>query len=105
MKRARSLLGDPEMGGLLKKEKIVGPSASFSYPGKSCDSLSCKDKLPPNIPAHPEQPKRHDKLKSFVSPLRPTSNKFELSNSSKNLSCSNNLAQQFDVAFQKNAYG
>ncbi|KAI4313037.1 hypothetical protein MLD38_037816 [Melastoma candidum] len=105
MKRARSLLGDPEMGGLLKKEKIVGPSASFSYPGKSCDSLSCEEKLPPNIPAHPEQPKRHDKLKSFVSPLRPTSNKFELSNSSKNLICSNNLAQQFDVAFQKNAYG
>ncbi|PKI51435.1 hypothetical protein CRG98_028146 [Punica granatum] len=92
LKRARSLLGDPELG-------------SFLNEGRLCNDPSKKENEPPISLQYQGTPNHKDATKSFISPLLRLSSDGERSlNSSKKIKEGSNLIAQFNAAASECPY-
>ncbi|XP_059463227.1 protein BREAST CANCER SUSCEPTIBILITY 2 homolog B isoform X2 [Corylus avellana] len=96
LKRARSLLGDPELGTFLNEEDADDSLFSFSE-ARFNDILSNEG----NDPCTPfyceEMANNKNSSKSFVTPLRSSSNQVQLSVKSEHIISGNNLIKEFDA--------
>ncbi|KAL5550739.1 hypothetical protein UlMin_000915 [Ulmus minor] len=98
LKRARSLLGDPELGTFLSEVEADDPTFAFSKEKSFNDCFLNKENEPH---ASLDKAKSKPVSKSFVSPLRPSSNPMQ-SVKLESMNSGTNLIQQFDEVSNDN---
>ncbi|KAF4401372.1 hypothetical protein G4B88_001566 [Cannabis sativa] len=102
LKRARSLLGDPELGNFLEIGDADETELSFSKNKMMVDSGLRKDNDPPTSVNHQGTGKNNSMPKSFISPLRSSSKLMPslVNSETKNLGA--NLIRRFDSVSHDN---
>lgn len=96
LQRAKSLLGDLDLGTLFDEGDVKNSSFSFFKQGSSGEKHSNKENYP--FPTHNQEiAKSKHVSKGFVSPLRPRSNLMQSSLMSQNATLGVNLIQRFDA--------
>ncbi|KAJ7961167.1 Protein BREAST CANCER SUSCEPTIBILITY 2 B like [Quillaja saponaria] len=105
LQRARSLLGDPELGGFFDEGDGVGSALSFPKEGRSNNASSDEgtDHHTPFSNQNTEKGKHM--LKIFTSPLRSAANQLQFSAKSVTISSGSNLIKKFDAVEHENDYG
>jgi breast cancer 2 susceptibility protein len=102
LKRARSLLGDPELGTFLNEEDADDSVFSFSKETRFNDILSNEGNDPCTPFSSEEMAYNKNTSKSFVTPLRSSSNQVQLSVKSEHIISGNNLIKEFDAVHYDN---
>ncbi|KAF3962282.1 hypothetical protein CMV_013187 [Castanea mollissima] len=105
LKRARSLLGDPELGTFLNEGDGNDSVFSFSKETRFNGALSNDGNDPCTPFSYKEMAESKNMLKVFVSPLRSSSNQVRSSVKSKHIVSGNNLIEEFDAVQHENASG
>lgn len=100
--RARSLLGDPELGIFLSNKDADDSDFAFPNGRMFDDSLLNKENEALLSLSHQGMAKSKHMFKSFVSPLRSSANQVQLSLKSETLNPGTNLLKQFDAAGREN---
>ncbi|KAA8517722.1 hypothetical protein F0562_015219 [Nyssa sinensis] len=103
LQRARSLLGDPELGIFLNGEDANDPVLSIFRDRRCNDDFSDKDNNPSTTLSDKETAKSKHMPKSFISPLRSSSNHMQSSYMSENVSSGSNLIRRFDAEDHESA--
>lgn len=105
LKRARSLLGDPELGTFLNEGD--GNDSVFSFSKETrFNGASSNDGNDPCTPfSYKEMAESKNTLKVFVSPLRSSTYQVWSSVKSKPIVSGNNLIEEFDAVQHENASG
>ncbi|XP_062095002.1 protein BREAST CANCER SUSCEPTIBILITY 2 homolog B [Humulus lupulus] len=96
LQRARSLLGDPELGNFLDTRDADETEISFPKNKKLVDFGLSRENDPPTNVTHQGMGKRNFVPKSFVSPLRSSSKQMQSSVNSESINSGTNLIRQFD---------
>lgn len=97
LQRARSLLGDPELGTFLDIGDADDVELSVSKNKRLVDTLLNEENTPPTSVTHQQRAKSNFMPKSFVSPLRSSSKQTQLSVNSESINSGTNLIGQFDA--------
>lgn len=102
LQRARGLLGDPELGTFLSVEDA--DDSVFVFPnGRSFDDTLLNEEIDTHSSlSYQGMAKSKHMSKSFVSPLRSSSNQIQLSLKVGTTNPGTNLMEQFDAAGQEN---
>jgi breast cancer 2 susceptibility protein len=103
LKRARSLLGDPELGTFLNEGDGNESVFSFSMETRFNGTSSNEGNDPCTPLSHVEMAKSKNMSKVFVSPLRSSSNQVQSSVKSKHIVSGNNLIEEFDAVQRDDA--
>ena len=103
LKRAKSLLGDPELGTFLDAGD-ADVAFSFSKKKETVDPSLNKENVPLTSLSHHEMATGMLMCKSFVSPLRSSSKQMLAPATSESLHSGTNLMGQFDAVSHDNAY-
>ncbi|KAK9289849.1 hypothetical protein L1049_008009 [Liquidambar formosana] len=97
LQRARSLLGDPELGMFINERDVDDQVFSFFKEGRH-DNNSLNKKNDPHASfSHQEMTKSKQASKNFISPLRSSSNQMRSSVMSESIISGSNLIKKFDA--------
>ncbi|KAF3448040.1 hypothetical protein FNV43_RR08748 [Rhamnella rubrinervis] len=102
LQRARSLLGDPELGTFFSDKDADDSVFAFSDSRSFDDILLNKEIDTCSRLSYQEMAKSKHMSKSFVSPLRLSANQIQLSLKSGTVNPGTNLMKQFDAVGQEN---
>ncbi|KAL6987901.1 hypothetical protein U1Q18_013648 [Sarracenia purpurea var. burkii] len=97
LKRAKSLLGDLELGTFFNEGDANNPAFSFFKQGILDENQFNRENNLFSTPYHQEIAKSKHLSKSFVSPLRSDSHRMQSSLTSENVSLGTNLIKKFDA--------
>ncbi|KAL7265621.1 hypothetical protein ACSBR1_003414 [Camellia fascicularis] len=97
LQRAKSLLGDVDLGTFFDERDLNNPAFSFCKQGGLGDNHSNKENNPFSTFSHPEIAKSKHVSKSFVSPLRSDSHRIQSSVPPENANLGINLIKKFDA--------
>lgn len=97
LQRARSLLGDPELGTFLDESDAGDTAFSVCKGTKSTDNSSNKENEPSTSLPYQETTKIKHSSKVFISPIRSSSNQKQSSVRSNNIRSGSNLIKKFDA--------
>ncbi|PON42490.1 Breast cancer type 2 susceptibility protein [Parasponia andersonii] len=97
LQRARSLLGDPELGTFLDIGDAVNSDFSLSKNRRLVDTLVNEENDPQTTLTHQKMAMSNFMPKSFVSPLRSFSKQMQSSVNSESIDSGTNLIKQFDA--------
>ncbi|XP_056170255.1 protein BREAST CANCER SUSCEPTIBILITY 2 homolog B-like isoform X2 [Syzygium oleosum] len=98
LKRARSLLGDPELGDFLNEGNFDSRPFSFLNERETGDNSSNKENDSSLFSLCQGTPKRNHMSNGFITPLRSSSNKAHSPKVLEKLSFGDNLINKFDAA-------
>ncbi|XP_030537321.1 protein BREAST CANCER SUSCEPTIBILITY 2 homolog B-like isoform X2 [Rhodamnia argentea] len=98
LKRARSLLGDPELGDFLNEGNFDSRPCSVLNERQTGDNSSNKENDYPMSSLCQGTPKRNHMSNGFITPLRSSSNKVRFSKELDKLCFADNLINKFDAA-------
>ncbi|KAJ8550224.1 hypothetical protein K7X08_035710 [Anisodus acutangulus] len=105
LKRARSLLGDPELGCLVDEKDVADPLFSFSKDQKSVDQASTKDLNSDTPVSLLSAAKGSGSSSLFTSPLKSTLYHKKSSIKTENLVPASNLMKEFDAVAKESTSG
>ncbi|XP_060193023.1 protein BREAST CANCER SUSCEPTIBILITY 2 homolog B-like [Lycium barbarum] len=105
LKRARSLLGDPELGCLVDEDDAADPLFSFSKDQKSVDQASTKELNSDTPVSLLSAVKGNGSSSLFTSPLRSTLYHKKSSIKTENLVPASNLMKEFDAVAKESTSG
>lgn len=97
LKRARSLLGDPDLGTFLNGGDAVDSAFSVFQDSRFNDASSNKEKDFYSAFTHPGAAKSKHISKTFISPLKSTLNQVKSTFNSENITSGSNLIKKFDA--------
>ncbi|CAK7343756.1 unnamed protein product [Dovyalis caffra] len=97
LKRARSLLGDPDIETFLNQGDAVEPGLSVFEDSSFKDASSNKENYFYSAFTHPISSKSKHISKTFISPLKSSANHVQSSINSKNIISGSNLIKKFDA--------
>ncbi|XP_058000163.1 protein BREAST CANCER SUSCEPTIBILITY 2 homolog B isoform X2 [Hevea brasiliensis] len=97
LERAKSLLGDPDLGTLLNEEDAVDPGLSVSKESRFNDASSTKETDFHSAFTYPATAKSKHNSKIFISPMRLSTNQVPSSLNSENIVLGISLIKKFDA--------
>ncbi|XP_048225875.1 protein BREAST CANCER SUSCEPTIBILITY 2 homolog B isoform X1 [Ricinus communis] len=105
LKRAKSLLGDPDLGNFLNEEDVVDPALSVFNENRLNDTSSTKETDFRSTFTYPGIAKSKYISKVFISPLKSSSHQVQSSFNSENAISGVSLIKKFDAVDDKRFLG